>query len=534
VGERKAEGWGAVMATSANFSIDYEVVAGADIPLMEDFAFSHINMASALCRGLYRQFDLPTWGSHMAHEHYSWTPFEHEHKFELLTAAFRQKYMAGAKIILNESGNWFLQTVKAVDSPLFEMPRVELGGITKCDPHLVAPHVEEAQKTYHKIDYHSTYPKRYRETISDFYDFVKTHGTPEGQPEVTVAVAKGNHDLCGHEFAPNAVVAGMYSIAEKNPCWYEGQPERGWNIVKNVFFPRPPVLAPFHNRFLSGTPHGMVDIVSLADDRIDADFLSAHYKALLFSGWNTSSAVQYRELMKFVTAGGTLFIAIPHFSTDIARNHSSYTAEDLVNGGDFSDLCGVKVRKKGKRFYWATAPDRKGTLGFSFPRRFGIFTTCMGEIEITDSQAEILAVDDEEMEPLLLRRRLGKGTVYFLNSWSYPGALDSDEGPGSHIGSPGLIGYIYRHIARENRGTVWIEPVDANGEGELDYIAYSYFPESRTICLQNIDFKMPHRCTLREPERSSAIELAPAEFRFLQLGGAGQGRVIVTQSIFSA
>ena len=519
VEERKAQGWGAVMATSANFSIDYEVVAGADIPLMEDFAFSHINMASALCRGLYRQFDLPTWGSHMAHEHYSWTPFEHEHKFELLTAAFRQKYMAGAKIILNESGNWFLQTVKAVDSPLFEMPRVELGGITKCDPHLVAPHVEEAQKTYHKIDYHSTYPRRYRETISDFYDFVKAHGTPEGQPEVTVAVAKGNHDLCGHEFAPNAVVAGMYSMAEKNPCWYEGQPERGWNIVKNVFFPRPPVLAPFHNRFLSGTPHGMVDIVSLADDRIDADFLSAHYKALLFSGWNTSSAVQYRELMKFVTAGGTLFIASPHVSTDISRNHSSYTAEDLVNGGDFSDLCGVKVRKKGKRFYWATAPDRKGTLGFSFPRRFGIFTTCMGEIEITDPQAEILAVDDEEMEPLLLRRRLGKGTVYFLNSWSYPGALDSDEGPGSHIGSPGLIGYIYSHIAKNNRGTVWIQPADANGEGELDYIAYSYFPESQTICLQNIDFKKPHRCTLREPGRSSAIELAPAEFRFLQLGG---------------
>jgi hypothetical protein len=263
----------------------------------------------------------------------------------------------------------------------------------------------------------------------------------------------------------------------------------------------------------------MVDIVSLADDRIDADFLSAHYKALLFSGWNTSSPTQYRELKKFVAAGGTLFIAIPHFSTDISRNHSSYTAEDLVNGGDFSDLCGVKVRKKGKRFYWATAPDRKGTLGFSFPRRFGIFTTCMGEIEITDSQAEILAVDDEEMEPLLLRRRLGKGTVYFLNSWSYPGALDSDEGPGSHIGSPGLIGYIYRHIARENRGTVWIEPVDANGECELDYIAYSYFPESRTICLQNIDFKKPHCCTLHEPERSTAIELAPAEFRFLQLGG---------------
>jgi hypothetical protein len=138
---------------------------------------------------------------------------------------------------------------------------------------------------------------------------------------------------------------------------------------------------------------------------------------LLFSGWNTSSPAQYHELKKFVAAGGTLFIAIPHLSMDETRNHSSYTVEDLVNGGDFSDLCGVKVRKKGRRFYWATAPDRNNKIGFAFPRRFGIFTTCMGEIEITDPAAEILAVDDEEMEPLLLRRRVGKGTVYFLNSW---------------------------------------------------------------------------------------------------------------------
>jgi hypothetical protein len=97
--------------------------------------------------------------------------------------------------------------------------------------------------------------------------------------------------------------------------------------------------------------------------------------------------------------------------------------------------------------------------------------------------------------------------------------LDSDEGPGSHIGSTGLIGTIYRHIARENRGAVWIDPIDSDSESELAYISYSYFPESKTICLQNIDFKTPRRCTLREPGRSTSIELAPAEFRFVQSGG---------------
>jgi hypothetical protein len=65
VERRRATGWGHVMATSIDFYIDYEIAAGADVPLMEDFAFSHLNMASSLSRGLYRQFDLPIWGSHL-------------------------------------------------------------------------------------------------------------------------------------------------------------------------------------------------------------------------------------------------------------------------------------------------------------------------------------------------------------------------------------------------------------------------------------------------------------------------------------
>ncbi|HOS43836.1 MAG TPA: hypothetical protein PK794_09120, partial [Armatimonadota bacterium] len=87
VDERHATGWGYVMATSANFFIDYEIAAGADIPVVEDFAFRHLNLASALSRGLYRQHDLPLWGSHLAHEHYSWIPYACAYKFPLLTAA---------------------------------------------------------------------------------------------------------------------------------------------------------------------------------------------------------------------------------------------------------------------------------------------------------------------------------------------------------------------------------------------------------------------------------------------------------------
>jgi hypothetical protein len=518
VQERKRDGWGLTMATSASFHIDYEIAAGTDVPLAEDFAFSHLNMASALCRGLYRQYGLPIWGAHVAPEHYSWTPYGDPLKFPLLTAGFFQKYMGGSKIILNESGNWFLQTTKSVDSPLFDLPRVELGGsVLDGDPERAAPYVEGAREGFETIGYDSVYARRYRQTISEFYDFVKTNGTPKGQPEVTIAVIKGNLDLCGQEYSPNAAVAGMYRLAEEDPRWYEGAPERAWDAIRNVFFPRPAVLAPYRNRFLSGTPHGMVDIVSFADDRADAAFLQ-RYRALLFAGWNTMSERQYAELLAYARGGGTLFISIPHLSTDIRRNAVGYTVDDLIHGGDFADLCGVRIRGKGPRFYWATAPDRSGALGFRFPRRFGIFTTCLGELEIVDPEAEVLAVEDEQMRPLLLRRRCGKGVVYFLNSWSYPGALDRDEGPGSEVGGPNFLETIYHHIAREASGSVRITPAEGESTGSLDYIAHSFFPECGTVCVQNIDLSSPRRCVLHREGKATLLCLEPGAFWMFRRG----------------
>ena len=513
---RHATGWGNVMATSSNFHLDYEIAAGADIPLVEDFAFRHLNLSSALSRGLYRQYNLPLWGSHLAHEHYSWLPYSSKYKFPLLRAAMYQKYMAGSKMIINESGGWYLEAKLVVDSPMFETPWVE-GSLYPKGPEQWAPYVKEARKAYHKINYHSPTAKQYRKEISDFYDYVKANGTPEGQPEVRLAVIKGNLDLGGAGHSPNNVIGGAFSLAEKDPRWCSGPPERGWDIVMNVFFPRPPVLAPYHNHFLSGTPYGQIDITSFANDNVDADFLGSQYKALLFAGWNTASEKQYRELCRYVENGGILFVALPHLSTNERRDYSGFGVQELVNGGDFSTLCGVRVRGKGHRIYWATAPDSKAELGFAFPRRFGILLACLGDVEITDPGVEFLAVDDENMHlPVLLRHRLGKGEVYFLNLWAYPGVTDVDEGPGSTIDSPGLVGYVYKHIARKVRGDVWISDDGCDAGPECRYVCQSYFPADGSICLQNIDFDHPHRIFLHHFGKVEAVELAPGEFRRLK------------------
>lgn len=518
VDERRAAGWGPIYATSGNFYIDYEVVGGTDIPLLEDFGFSHLNMASAFSRGLYRQFDLPTWGTHMAHEHYSWIPNASEHKWHLLKAAMYMKYMSGCKMIINESGNWFVEASLCEDSPKHDFPHVPLtpadvpwGGGDK--PIKFIPYIEEARKYFDRIDHTAPIPRRYRQEISDFYDFVKANGTPAGQPESTLAIAKGNYDLCTHRFSPNSAIAGAYALADKNSAWYEGQPERGWEIVKDVFYPSPNVIEPFENAFLSGTPFGQVDVVSFVQDKIETEFLRANYKALLFAGWNTSSERQYDLLKDYVREGGLLFISIPQLSTNMTRNFSDYGVEELVHGGDFSELCGVKVRGRGKRIYWGTAPRNNSELGFKFPRRFGILTTCLGDVEITNPEIEVLAVDDEQASPLVWRHRYGKGEVYFLNSWAYPGAFDQDFGPGSTRRSPGLVGMIYRHLAKRARGRVWMSEDGDEPGFECEYINYSYFPEAGKICLYNIDSENPHGATLHAFGKQEPFVLAPGEFR---------------------
>jgi hypothetical protein len=342
-----------------------------------------------------------------------------------------------------------------------------------------------------------------------------------------VAIAKGNLDLCSPRFTPNGAVAGAGRLAEIEPQWYEGPPERGWETVRKVFYPLRPLLAPHPNHFLSGSPHGMVDIVSFALDQISAEFLNAHYKALLFCGWNTASDEQYKILTQYVAKGGRLFISIPHLSTNTRRNYSSYTVDELVNHGDFSELCGVKVKGRGARFYWATAPHGCSELGFKFPRRFGIMGTPMGDIEITDPAARTLVVDDEEARPLLLRRSYGKGEVFFLNSWAYPGALDVDDGPGATLDSKGLIGAVYQTLAKLSRGNVWITDDRDSPGAECEYITFSYFPEAGKICLLNVDFDRPHAFFLHHFGVADPVELAPSEFRVLEStkleGPAAQG-----------
>lgn len=521
VTERRKTGWGLIMATSGDFHLDYEVVAGTDIPLTEDFAFQHLLISSAYSRGLYRQHDLPAWGAHLAHEWYSWIPHTNRLKMPLFRMGLYLKYMSGAKIIINESGNWACQSSLCPDSPMHSMPRVltDPPALHHPSAELNDKYIDEARKLFCNIDYRSPVATKYRQEISDFYDFVKANPAPQGQPEATIAIVKGNYDLGGLHGTPGYAVGGAYPQAELNNNWYEGDPERCWAILSDTFYPRPPVLKPNKNLHLSGSPYGMVDIISLANDEMAEGFLAQNYRTVIFGGWNTCSDKQYRLLVNYVKSGGRLCIALPHLSRNLTRNYRDYTVDELVNGGDFSELCGLKVVSRGHRFYWATGNERTpNAMGLACPRRYGIMAAPLANLEYTNDKScyEVLAADDEQFRPVILRCKQGAGEVFFINSWYYPSVLNADIGPGATEDSKGLIGLLYSYLGSISHGHVWISGDDfEKPDADCDHIAFSYFPDAGKICLQNIDFHNPRKCVLHHFGDKDFIELAPAEFRLL-------------------
>jgi len=517
------KGWGNVMATSANFSLDYEVAAGTEIPCTEDFPFGDLTLASALGRGLYRQYDLPMWGSHLAHEWYSWIPHANPYKMKTLETAFRLKYMTGAKIIINESGNWQLQSSLCEDSPMSKMPITARKLSTPLDKEgrekHVKPVMDEAKKKFSYIDYRSPVATKYRKTISDFYAFCKEHPCPKGQPEATWALAKGNLDLGGNRYVAGSAVCGAYDLARKNPNWMHGLPEMSWETVRKAVMPMPPMLAPNKNIHFSASPYGLCDIASFACDNITAEHLLKNYKVVMFSGWNTCSPKQYKVLCDYVKGGGILVIGLCHLSTDDARNYTDPTVETLVNKGDFTELCGFKVKGQTPRRYWATGPSTTpNCLGFVARRRFGYMELPLGDLEYVAPKEnfEELAVDDEEADPFILRCRNGKGQVLFMNWWAYPAAANMDVGCGAEVKDIGMVGYLYQYAAKLGRGNVFITGPDfENPDEDCGWILYSYFPDEGKVYLLNLDYENERKCVLQQFGDKDFLTLEPGEFRIV-------------------
>ena len=287
-----------------------------------------------------------------------------------------------------------------------------------------------------------------RDMTRDFFRFVKTHPR-KGSPTRKIAFVEGryaapfNGFICYPDQGPDYAVWGLFG--KNDPLWGHRQPEKCRQLL-DVLMPgvsTQPLRQDFTRRrfFFSGTPYGDFDEVPTEAEPEYFD----RYSLLLHLGWNTMIAEDHDKLSRFVNNGGTLLIGLPQFSRHVRRDFLEDMMDlDLWNGGDLTELCGIRVKGPGKRYsgQWnstdremAFIPDLSGIPSKS-PEEDG---PCrLARLELAG--AEPVIWDAMTGEPLVCRFRKGKGTVYVVTAYAYPG----------HEALRDVMAFLIARLASEN------------------------------------------------------------------------------------
>ena len=270
-----------------------------------------------------------------------------------------------------------------------------------------------------------------RDMTRDFFKFAKTHPR-HGSPVRRIAFVEGryaapfNGFICDSDQRPDYPVWGLFG--KNDPLWGHRQPEKCRQLL-DVLMPgasTQPLRQDFTRRrfFFSGTPFGDFDEVPA---EASAEYLQ-RYALLLHLGWNTMLQEDYDKLTAFVEHGGTLLIGLPEFSRHVRRDFLEEMLDlNLWNGGDLAELCGVRVQGPGPVFRGAWNCAGRERLASLAPKLSGIPSRSPEEdgpcrlARLQLAGAEQFIWDAATGLPLVTRFRKGKGEVYLVTAYAYPG-----------------------------------------------------------------------------------------------------------------
>jgi len=334
---------------------------------------------------------------------------------------------------------------------------------------------------------------RYRKALSDFTAWCKAHPRADGYPLATVGAIQGRFDgyvgiFQTHLFGQRANEAFRVTEADRT-AWrlFDGlYRRRGWQERDNWG----------EADFSGNPPLGAAGIVPF--DAPDAAL--AKYRFLFFLGRNIMDDALYTKLVEYVKNGGTLMLAASHLTVQDVPNGAFLP----YNGGDWSELAGVKVRNgkpwhlpHGMKFVKNPGPNWKFQPltnmwdpdfiegGFDIPLLEA--TTAKPFVVESDNFIEKKMAD---CKPIGFVNEIGKGRVIFLASLDSPGAF----------GVRNLYSFLMAK-AMEAIGTDTWPKVECN-----DTVRWSVYPDG-TIYLLNTELHLVQEAVVQRAAGAPRVTL---------------------------
>lgn len=366
----------------------YMFKAGAQF-LRAETMVGHTNMLCASVRGASEVFGRGDWGVHIAIQH-AFQPYDTEKHLSLYFLSLALPWAMGCSDLYEEDS-------------LFLAFKEKL----QC--------------------WRDAIPKLKRDMTRDFFRFASLHPR-SGRPENRIGVLEGRHQapfngfICGPEQTPAYSVWG--GCGSEDPAWGHLQPEKGRHLL-DVLAPGAAALPlmqdPSKRRFFfSGTPYGDFDFIPVEAEESYFD----RVKLLFNLNWHSSNPGDLAKIKGFVRRGGTYFAGLPEYSRHKKRDFLRDMDDlDLENGGDLREFCGLRVLGRSKiAFSGRTVPELPTP---EMSRRYSFSAGEDGECFFAELElqpdTEVVLRDAANGRVLAVRRRYGKGTVYTLCAWAYPG-----------------------------------------------------------------------------------------------------------------
>ena len=302
-----------------------------------------------------------------------------------------------------------------------------------------------------------------RDMTRSFFKFVKTHPR-KGKCVRNIAFLEGryaapfNGFICDVEQDPHYSVWGLFG--NPDPSWGHAQPEKCRQIL-DVLMPGASTH-PFRQKFdkrrfyFSGTPYGDFDCVPV---EASAEYIG-QYKLLLNLGWNTAIEEDMEKLRAFAHNGGIILTGIPQFSTHTGREFLCDMNDlSLINGGDLSDICGIKVLGRGVEYCGQFNCKNRESIPEPELSAMPSDSTeedgkaYLAKIELCG--AEIVAWDTFSGEPMLVRNKVGDGYVYTFTLWAYPGHEKFQRFTASFTALLSSENMTKAHVEDQSREVFW-------------------------------------------------------------------------------